>query len=164
MATELEFFLFDQTYDDARESGYRDLRLASGYNEDYHIFQTSKEEDVMRAIRNGLYGAGITVENSKGEASAGQEEINVKYDEAVVTADQHAIVKNGAKEIAWARGKAITFPRQVEQRGGRQFLAYPPVALVARRQADVLRSERPLRHVEDDGALCGGPSGRMPRR
>ncbi len=63
----------------------------------------------MRAIRNGLYGAGITVENSKGEASAGQEEINVKYDEAVVTADQHAIVKNGAKEIAWARGKAITF-------------------------------------------------------
>ncbi len=109
MATELEFFLFDQTYDDARESGYRDLRLCSGYNEDYHIFQTSKEEDVMRAIRNGLYGAGITVENSKGEASAGQEEINVKYDEAVVTADQHAIVKNGAKEIAWARGKAITF-------------------------------------------------------
>ncbi|MCD2176499.1 glutamine synthetase family protein [Rhizobium sp. C1] len=109
MATELEFFLFDQTYDDARESGYRDLRLCSGYNEDYHIFQTSKEEDVMRAIRNGLYGAGITVENSKGEASAGQEEINVKYDEAVVTADQHSIVKNGAKEIAWARGKAITF-------------------------------------------------------
>ncbi len=109
MATELEFFLFDQSYDDARMSGYRDLELAAPYNEDYHIFQTTKEEDVMRAIRNGLYGAGITVENSKGEASAGQEEINVKYAEALTTADQHAIVKNACKEIAWSRGKAITF-------------------------------------------------------
>ncbi|MEY9829207.1 glutamine synthetase [Sinorhizobium fredii] len=70
MASELEFFLFDQSYDDARLSGYRDLQLASGYNEDYHIFQTTKEEDVMRAIRNGLQGADIPVENSKGEASA----------------------------------------------------------------------------------------------
>ncbi|MDO6963556.1 glutamine synthetase family protein [Rhizobium alvei] len=109
MATELEFFLFDQTYDDARESGYRDLRLVSGYNEDYHIFQTTKEEDVMRAIRNGLQGAGIPVENSKGEASAGQEEINVRYAEALTMADRHVIIKNGCKEIAWSRGKAITF-------------------------------------------------------
>jgi glutamine synthetase len=109
MASELEFFLFDQTYDDARESGYRDLRLASGYNEDYHIFQTTKEEDVMRAIRNGLQGADIPVENSKGEASAGQEEINVRYAEALDMADRHSIIKNGCKEIAWARGKAITF-------------------------------------------------------
>jgi glutamine synthetase len=109
MATELEFFLFDQTYDDARQSGYRDLQLVSGYNEDYHIFQTTKEEDVMRAIRNGLQGAGIPVENSKGEASAGQEEINVRYAEALTMADRHAIIKNGCKEIAWSRGKAITF-------------------------------------------------------
>ncbi len=109
MASELEFFLFDQTYDDARASGYRDLQPVSGYNEDYHIFQTTKEEDVMRAIRKGLQGAGITVENSKGEASPGQEEINVRYAEAVTSADQHAIIKNGCKEIAWSRGKAITF-------------------------------------------------------
>jgi glutamine synthetase len=109
MATELEFFLFDQTYDDARHSGYRDLQLVSGYNEDYHIFQTTKEEDVMRAIRNGLQGAGIPVENSKGEASAGQEEINVRYTDALGMADRHAIIKNGCKEIAWSRGKAITF-------------------------------------------------------
>ncbi|SIQ22381.1 L-glutamine synthetase [Rhizobium sp. RU20A] len=109
MASELEFFLFDQTYDAARQSGYRDLKLVSGYNEDYHIFQTTKEEDVMRAIRNGLQGAGIPVENSKGEASAGQEEINVRYAEALTMADRHAIIKNGCKEIAWSRGKAITF-------------------------------------------------------
>ncbi|KKX29295.1 glutamine synthetase family protein [Rhizobium sp. LC145] len=109
MATELEFFLFDQTYDQARESGYRDLKLASGYNEDYHIFQTTKEEDVMRAIRKGLQGAGVPVENSKGEASAGQEEINVRYADALAMADRHVIIKNACKEIAWSKGKAITF-------------------------------------------------------
>ena len=109
MASELEFFLFDQTYDSARESGYRGLRPVSGYNEDYHIFQTTKEEDVMRAIRNGLQGAGIPIENSKGEASAGQEEINVRYAEAIDMADRHSIIKNGCKEIAWSKGKAITF-------------------------------------------------------
>ncbi len=109
MASELEFFLFDDSYEEAKALGYRDMQLASAYNEDYHIFQTSKEEDVMRAIRNGLYGAGITVENSKGEASAGQEEINVHYADALTMADNHTIIKNGCKEIAWQQGRAITF-------------------------------------------------------
>ncbi|TVZ63362.1 glutamine synthetase [Rhizobium mongolense USDA 1844] len=109
MASELEFFLFDQTYEAAHAAGYRNLKLASAYNEDYHIFQTTKEEDVMRAIRTGLQGAGIPVENSKGEASAGQEEINVRYADALTMADRHAIIKNGCKEIAWSKGKAITF-------------------------------------------------------
>jgi glutamine synthetase len=109
MATELEFFLFDQSYEAAQASGYRNLKLASGYNEDYHIFQTTKEEGVMRAIRKGLQGAGIPVENSKGEASAGQEEINVRYADALTMADRHVIIKNGCKEIAWSQGKAITF-------------------------------------------------------
>lgn len=109
MASELEFFLFDQTYAEAHASGYRDLKLAGPYNEDYHIFQTTKEEDVMRAIRKGLQGAGIPVENSKGEASAGQEEINVRYADALTMADRHSIIKNACKEIAWTKGKAITF-------------------------------------------------------
>ncbi|MBU1315177.1 MAG: glutamine synthetase family protein [Alphaproteobacteria bacterium] len=109
MATELEFFLFDQTYEQAQASGYRNLKLSGTYNEDYHIFQTTKEEDVMRAIRNGLQGAGIPVENSKGEASAGQAEINVRYADALTMADRHVVIKNACKEIAWSKGKAITF-------------------------------------------------------
>jgi glutamine synthetase len=109
MATELEFFLFDDSYRAAQQAGYRDLTTASAYNEDYHILQTTKEEDVMRAIRNGLHGAGVPVENSKGEAWAGQEEINVQYTDALTMADRHAIVKNGCKEIAWSKGKAVTF-------------------------------------------------------
>lgn len=109
MASELEFFLFSDSYEELRARGYRDLSPISGYNEDYHIFQTTKEEGVMRAIRNGLQGAGIPVENSKGEAEAGQEEINVRYADALEMADRHAIVKNACKEIAWQNGRALTF-------------------------------------------------------
>jgi glutamine synthetase len=109
MASELEFFLFRESYEEAQAMGLRSLTPISPYNEDYHIFQTTKEEDVMRAIRNGLNGADIPVENSKGEASAGQEEINVRYTDALTMADRHAIIKNACKEIAWSRGHAITF-------------------------------------------------------
>ena len=73
-ATELEFFLFQQSYQEAHGADYRGIDPISPYNEDYHIFQTTKEEDVMRAIRNGLHGAGIPVEGTKGEAESGQEE------------------------------------------------------------------------------------------
>ena len=109
MASELEFFLFKESFETAQESGYRSLTPISAYNEDYHIFQTTKEESVMRAIRNGLNDADIPVENSKGEASAGQEEINVRYADALTMADRHAIMKNACKEIAWAQGHAISF-------------------------------------------------------
>jgi glutamine synthetase len=109
MATELEYFLFKGSYEEAQQGGYRYLQTFSAYNEDYHIFQTTKEEDVNRAIRNGLQGADIPVENSKGEASAGQGEINVRYADALTMADRHVIIKNACKEIAWANGKALTF-------------------------------------------------------
>ena len=109
MASELEFFLFDNSYEEAHQMGYRGLKTSGYYIEDYHVLQTTKEEGVMRAIRNGLHGAGIPVENSKGEAAPGQEEINVKYADALEMADRHAIIKNGCKEIAYGQGKAITF-------------------------------------------------------
>ena len=108
-ASELEFFLFDDSYESAHGKGYRNLKTAGHYIEDYHILQTTKDEVVMRALRNGLQGAGIPVENSKGEWGPGQEEINVRYAEALEMADRHAIIKNGAKEIAYGLGKAITF-------------------------------------------------------
>ncbi len=109
MATELEFFLFEQSFDEIRKGGFRDLEPISGYNEDYHILQTTKEEHVMRPLRNHLYAAGIPVENSKGEAEAGQEELNIKYAPALDTADYHSIAKHATKEIAWAQGHAATF-------------------------------------------------------
>ncbi|MEO0823053.1 MAG: glutamine synthetase family protein [Pseudomonadota bacterium] len=109
MASELEFYLFRESYEEAADKGYAGLTPISAYNEDYHIFQTTKEEGVMRAIRNGLNGADIPVENSKGEADAGQEEINVVYADALTMADRHSIMKNAIKEIAWAKGHAASF-------------------------------------------------------
>jgi glutamine synthetase len=108
-ASELEFYLFDETYRSAREKHWQGLDTASPYIQDYLIQLTTKEEDVMRAIRNGLEGAGIPVENSKGEWGPGQEEINVRYAEALAMADRHVILKNGCKEIAAQHGKAVTF-------------------------------------------------------
>ena len=109
MASELEFFLFANSYGDLHAAGYRGMAPVSPYNEDYHIFQTTKEEEVMRAIRTGLNAAGVAVECSKGEASAGQEEINVSYSDALSAADAHVLVKNACKEVAWSKGRSVTF-------------------------------------------------------
>ncbi|MEL6436460.1 MAG: glutamine synthetase family protein [Pseudomonadota bacterium] len=109
MATELEFFLFEKPLDALRDEGYRDLKPISGYNEDYHILQTTKEEHVMRTLRNTLVAAGVPVENSKGEAEAGQEELNIRYDVALACADHHTIAKHATKEIAWQKGHSATF-------------------------------------------------------
>ncbi|APG48042.1 glutamine synthetase family protein [Phaeobacter porticola] len=109
MATELEFFLFEKSFDEVRKSGFRDLAPISGYNEDYNIMQTTREEHVMRPIRNHLYDAGLPIENSKGEAETGQEELNIKYAPALDTADYHTIAKHAIKEIAHQKGHAATF-------------------------------------------------------
>src|SRR4029079_3091504 len=108
-ASELEFYLFNETYESAADKKYDNLNTAGRYIEDYHILQTTKEEGVMRAIRTGLQGAGIPVENSKGEWGPGQEEINVRYADALTMADRHVVLKNACKEIAQLQGKAITF-------------------------------------------------------
>eukprot|EP01053_Blabericola_migrator_P003624 Blabericola_migrator_1__3623@NODE_2081_length_3301_cov_530_573593_g1319_i0_p1_GENE_NODE_2081_length_3301_cov_530_573593_g1319_i0NODE_2081_length_3301_cov_530_573593_g1319_i0_p1_ORF_typecomplete_len454_score105_57Glnsynt_C/PF00120_24/2_8e92Glnsynt_N_2/PF16952_5/1_7e11_NODE_2081_length_3301_cov_530_573593_g1319_i018563217 len=109
MATELEFQLFDQTYEKAHALHYKDLKPTGYYNEYFSIFQTSKDEDVMQAIRNGLHRAGIPVECTEGEANPGQQEINIHYDDALTVADRHCIVKNACKEIAFSKGKAVSF-------------------------------------------------------
>lgn len=119
MATELEFFLFQGTHDEIVANGYRDLKTISSYNEDYNIFQTSKEEFVMQPIRNHLREMGVPVEGSKGEAEAGQEELNIKYDLAMATADHHTLAKHAVKEIAHQNGVAATFlPKWHQDRVG----------------------------------------------
>jgi glutamine synthetase len=108
-ASELEFYLFDEPFRAIHEKGHRNLRTAGYYIEDYHIFQTTKEEGVMRALRKHLTASGIPVENSKGEWGPGQEEINVRYAEALTMADRHVVIKNATKEIAHLNNQAVTF-------------------------------------------------------
>jgi glutamine synthetase len=109
IGAELEFFLFKETYADAAADGYRSLTPHADWIEDYHILQTTRDEYLIRQIRNGMDAAGVPVEFSKGEAGKGQHEINLEFAEALEMADRHAIYKNGAKEIADLNGRSLTF-------------------------------------------------------
>jgi glutamine synthetase len=108
-ATELEFYLFKESYAEAHELHYRDLTPSVPYILDYHVLATTYDEPLLRQIRNGMQGAGIAVESSKGEAWPGQQEINFRYGDALTAADNHVVYKNGAKEIAHLNGCSITF-------------------------------------------------------
>lgn len=108
-ASELEFYLFNQTYHSAFEAGFRDLKPSSDYRIDYHLMQPTREEPLMRAIRNGMMAAGVPVESSKGEWSRGQHEINFTYAEALEMADRHVVFKQGVKEIVDQQGRSVSF-------------------------------------------------------
>jgi len=116
--TELEFLVFQDTYEEAWHKGYRELRPANLYNVDYSLLGTARVEPLIRRIRNSMVAAGMVVEDSKGECNFGQHEINFHYADALRTADEHSIYKNGAKEIAAAEGVAITFMAKFDQREG----------------------------------------------
>jgi glutamine synthetase len=109
VASELELYLFKESFAEARAKRYHGLTPVSQYLEDYHILQTTKEEGVVRAIRNGMEGAAVPVEFSKGEWGCGQEEINLRYAEPVEMGDRHTLYKHGAKEIAHLQGSSLTF-------------------------------------------------------
>ena len=108
-ASELEFYLFNQTYHSAFTGGYRDLQPASDYRIDYHLMQPTRDEPLMRAIRNGMTAARVPIESSKGEWGRGQHEINFTYAEPLAMADMHVLFKQGVKEITEQQGKAVTF-------------------------------------------------------
>jgi glutamine synthetase len=116
--TELEFVLFKDTYEQAWQRGYRDLTPANQYNVDYSLLGTARVEPLLRRIRNEMAGAGLVPESAKGECNLGQHEIAFRFAEALRCADQHAIYKNGAKEIAAQMGMALTFMAKPNQREG----------------------------------------------
>ena len=118
VGTELEFIVFDDSYRDAWKKGYTGLTPASDYNIDYALLASTRMEPLLRDIRVGMEGAGLYCEGVKGECNLGQQEIAFRYDEALVTCDNHSIYKNGAKEIADKHGKALTFMAKFNEREG----------------------------------------------
>ncbi|HEX7300064.1 MAG TPA: glutamine synthetase family protein [Solirubrobacteraceae bacterium] len=116
--TELEFIVFDDTYEQAWDSAYRNLTPANRYNVDYSMLGTARVEPLLRRIRNAMMDAGMVVEDSKGECNFGQHEINFHFTNALRTADEHVIYKNAAKEVASQEGKAITFMAKYDEREG----------------------------------------------
>jgi glutamine synthetase len=117
-STELEFLVFRDTYEAAWRKAYRDLEPANLYNVDYSLLGTARVETLIRRIRNAMMGAGLAVENSKGECNLGQHEINFRYADALTTADQHTIYKNAAKEIAAQEGMSISYMAKFNEREG----------------------------------------------
>ncbi|MFF1543198.1 glutamine synthetase family protein [Streptomyces sp. NPDC058291] len=118
VGTELEFIVFKDTYEAAWDANYRDLTPVNQYNVDYSVLGTGRVEPLLRRIRNEMAGAGLTVESAKGECNPGQHEIAFRYDEALVTCDQHAVYKTGAKEIAAQEGVSLTFMAKYNEREG----------------------------------------------
>jgi glutamine synthetase len=116
--TELEFILFEDTYEAAHTANYQHLTPANQYNVDYSIVGTTRVEPLLRDIRNTMYAAGMNVEGAKGECNFGQHEIGFLYDEVVATADNHAVYKTAAKEIASLHGKSLTFMAKYDEREG----------------------------------------------
>lgn len=117
-ATELEFLVFGDSYRTAWAEGYRDLTPETDYNSDYGLVAGSRMEPLLRDIRLGMTGAGMHCEAVKGECHNGQQEITFRYDEAMVTCDNHSVYKSGAKEIAAQHGKSLTFMAKFDEREG----------------------------------------------
>ncbi len=118
VATELEFMLFDESYESASTKRYAGLAPANQYNGDYSILGTSRVEPILRAIRHGMRDAGLNVESAKGECNFGQHEIAFKYADALTTCDNHSVYKTGAKEIAAQLGAALTFMAKYDSHEG----------------------------------------------
>ncbi|WP_327405318.1 glutamine synthetase family protein [Streptomyces sp. NBC_01288] len=118
VGTELEFIVFKDTYEQAWDAGYKGLTPANQYNIDYSVLGTGRIEPLLRRIRNEMTVAGLTVESAKGECNPGQHEIVFRYDDALVTCDQHAVYKTGAKEIASQEGVSLTFMAKYNEREG----------------------------------------------
>nr|WP_133853359.1 glutamine synthetase family protein [Labedaea rhizosphaerae] len=118
VGTELEFIVFNDTYEQAWQAGYRGLTPANQYNVDYSMLGTARLEPLLRRIRNDMTGAGMYVESAKGECNPGQHEIAFRYTDALSTCDNHSIYKTGAKEIAAQAGKSLTFMAKYNEREG----------------------------------------------
>lgn len=116
-ASELEYFIFNDTYREAFEKNYADMESVGWYIEDYHLLQGTREEPYNGAVRRHLSRSGIPVENSKGEFGRGQHEMNIRYSEILDMADRHVLMKQSMKEIADGLGMSMTFMAKPDASG-----------------------------------------------
>ena len=145
-ATEVEFYLYADDYRSAWERRYRDLNPLSYYRSDYHILQGSKDELFLRRVRDAMNAADIEVEFSKSEWGLGQQEVNLRYADALEMADRHALYKTGVKEMSARRGDGRELHGEAEDRRHRIVLSRPPERVGRGRRAlarSRIRSGRP---------------------
>jgi glutamine synthetase len=150
--TELEFMVFRDSYEDAWNKTYRGLVPANQYNVDYSILGTSRIEPLLRRIRNDMAGAGLQSESAKGECNLGQHEIAFRYSDLLTTADNHAVYKTGAKEIAAQEGMSLSFMAKFDEREGNSCHIH-----LSLRD----RTDQPVFTAGDDGSPTGVFAGFM---
>ena len=156
--TELEFIAFSTSYEDAWSSGYRDLVPLNQYNVDYSVLGGARAEPLLREIRNAMYGAGMDVESAKGECNLGQHEIGFLYADALTTADNHAVYKTAAKQIAANRGQSLTFMAKFNEREGSSC----HIHLSLRGTDGSTTFWGPLRQAQDTASTRSGHEGTLP--
>jgi glutamine synthetase len=115
-ASELELYVFKDSYEEVAKKSFVNLEPIGRLIEDYHIFQGTKEEFLIADIRRHLERSGIPVESSKGEWGPGQQEIGLRYTDLLEMADRHTLYKHAAKEIAWKHGHSVTFMAKWDER------------------------------------------------
>ena len=147
MASELEFYLYKESYAEAHEKDFRELTPTIPYILDYHILATTMDEQYLGPIRRGMHAAGIPVEFSKGEAWYGQHEVNTRYADAVTSADRHTIYKNGVKEIAFLHDISATFMAKPSEKDIGSSCHIHTSLVDRRRQERVRRRRRRDRHL-----------------
>jgi glutamine synthetase len=152
--TELEFIVFEGSYEQAWDGGYRNLVPANRWNADYSVLATGRIEPLLRDIRNSMAAAGLTVESAKGECNPGQHEIAFRYADALRTADQHAVYKTGAKEIAARHGYALTFMAKPNEKEGNSCHIH--LSFRTNNQEPVMAGDGPYGLSRSGAALIAG--------
>ncbi len=125
-ASELEFFLYEDSYRDAATQRYAGLTAAGWYIDDYHILQGARVEPYVGEARRALRRSGIAVETSKGEWGRGQHELNIVYGDVLDMADNHVVMKQAMKELADSQGVSVTFMAKPHSEEAGELVSHPP--------------------------------------
>ena len=107
--SELEYYIFRDSYQKAGRKQFQQLRANGQYLEDYHLLQGTRSESLNATARRALKESGIPVECTKGEWGLGQHELNLRYTDVLEMADRHTLYKQCLKEIADSLGISVTF-------------------------------------------------------
>lgn len=114
--SELEYYIFNDTYQEAAADKYQHLEPAGWYIEDYHALQGNRVEFFNAEVRRNLKKSGIPVECSKGEWGHGQHELNIQCNDILPMADSHAIYKHCMKDIADSLGISVSFMAKFDEK------------------------------------------------
>ena len=99
VGTELEFYLLDPDTGRPRDKG----------NDCYGLARAAELEPVLGPMRRELAEMGIPIEQSNPEYAAGQVEVNIRYDSAIIAADRVVMFRSLVKQLAARHGLNATF-------------------------------------------------------